>query len=155
MGNIAQMVNVLQALILTDGAKMVLTPTYHIFDMYKVHHDATLLPVELKCGRYEMRNQSVPELNISSSKTSDGKIHITIVNVNPNKSTPLNCEIRGQIISAASGSILTALALNSFNSFENANTVIPKTFNDVKVKDNNLSLIVPAKSVIVLEVKNQ
>jgi len=154
MGNIAQMINVLQALILTDGAKMILTPTYHIFDMYKVHQDATLLPTELNCGKYSIGEKNVPDLSISSSKGSDGKINITIVNVNPNKSIPLNCEIRGQKISAINGSVLTAPAINSYNTFENNNAVVVKDFKDFVLKNNRLLVNIPAKSVILLEASN-
>ncbi len=154
MANIAQMINVLQAVILTDGPKMILTPTYHIFDMYKVHQDATLLPTELKCGDFKLQDKSVPELNISSSKSSDGKIHISIVNVHPNKSVDLSCEIRGQKFSSATGTILTAPELKTFNAFDSPNNVTPKEFKEAKVKDNKINLTIPAKSVIVLEVKN-
>lgn len=154
MGNIAQMVNVLQALILTDGPKMVLTPTYHVFDMYKVHQNATLLPSTINCGEYKLNDKSVPDLNISSSKSGDGTINITVVNVNPTESFPLACEIRGQKISSASGKIITAPELNTFNNFDNKNNVVIKDFNGAKVKDGIISLNVPAKSVILLEVKN-
>jgi alpha-N-arabinofuranosidase len=100
MGNIAQMISVLQVVILTDRSKMIFRPTYHIFAMYKVHQDAILLPTDFKCAEYKLDDKSVPELNISSSKSRDGKIHISIVNLNPQSPVNLNCEIRGQIISS-------------------------------------------------------
>jgi len=152
MANIAQMVNVLQALILTDGPKIVLTPTYYVYEMFKVHQNALLLPIDLKCGSYQINDSSVPDINISSSKSNDGKIYLTIVNVNPNTSVPLNCEIRGQKISGASGRILTADTINSMNTFEKADSVNPAKFTDIKLKGNNIAINIPSKSIIVLEV---
>ncbi len=83
MANIAQMVNVLQSIILTKDDKIVLTPTYHIYDMYKVHQDATLIPVEILSPVYKLGNRSLTALSVSASKDPQGVIHISIVNIDP------------------------------------------------------------------------
>lgn len=153
MSNIAQTINVLQALIFTEDEKMVLTPTYHVFEMYKVHHDATLLPSNLKCGDYVLGDKKLPALNASASIDKDGKIHISVCNLDPNKSAKLDCELRGTSVKKASGRLLTAPAMNSHNSFEKPDVVKPTSFKDVKLSGNTLMLTLPAKSIVVLEVE--
>lgn len=150
MANIAQIVNVLQAMILTKDDKMVLTPTYHVFDMYRVHQDATFIPSELESESYSFGDKSVPALNVSVSKSDNGQLNVSIVNVHPSKNIALECEIKGMNPKAISGRILTAPALNSHNTFDNPNVVKTEKFNGAKIKGNNLGVDVPAKSVIVL-----
>lgn len=95
MTNIAQMVNVLQAMVLTEGPAMLLTPTYHIFEMFKVHQDAQALAVHVKVGDYEYDGDSIPQVSVSASKAQDGNIHISFCNVHPGESANLNLELRG------------------------------------------------------------
>jgi alpha-N-arabinofuranosidase len=95
MANIAQMVNVLQAMILTDKEKMIVTPTYHVFDMYKVHQGATLLRSELACRDYRFEQDKVSALSVSASRDVSGKIHITLCNLDPGKAASIFCEIKG------------------------------------------------------------
>ena len=85
MANIAQMINVLQAMILTDKEKMIVTPTYWVFEMYTVHQDATLLPSELQSADYEFGDKTIPAVSASASRDKDGKIHVTLCNLNPNQ----------------------------------------------------------------------
>jgi len=89
MANLAQTVNVLQALILTDKEKMLLTPTYHVFDMYKVHHDATWLPLQVNTPDYVLGDVKVPAVNASASRDKNGAVHITLVNLDPKTKSPL------------------------------------------------------------------
>ncbi|MRR24393.1 hypothetical protein EG830_15585 [bacterium] len=152
MANIAQTVNVLQSLILTDGEKMLLTPTYHVFEMYKVHHDATLLPVHLNCGNYVMGGKEVAAVSASASKDKEGVVNITVVNVDPGKETELLIDLRGGEYSRVSGRILRGPAVNAHNTFENSETVKPEPFTDPRIKKNMLTLTVPPASVIVLSV---
>lgn len=153
MANIAQTVNVLQAMILTDNEKMILTPTYHVFDLYRVNQDALFLPSELKTEDYEHSGKKIPALNISSSKARDGSININIVNVHPDKTIPLECELRGANVKHVSGRILTAKALNAHNTFGQPDNVKIADFNKVSLNDNMLRVEMPAKSVVVLTVK--
>ncbi len=153
MANIAQTVNVLQSLIFTDGEKMLLTPTYHVFEMYKVHHDATMLPLHLNCENYVMDGRELPALSASASKDKNGLVHISVVNVDPSKEVKLLIDLRGGDYSDVTGRILTAPELNTHNTFEKPDEVRPADFSKVKIKNNIVSLDMPPRSIIVLEVK--
>ena len=153
MANIAQTVNVLQSLIFTDGDKMLLTPTYHVFEMYKVHHDATMLPLHLNCENYVMEGRELPALSASASKDKNGIVHISVVNIDPAKEVKLLIDLRGGEYSDVSGRILTAPELNTHNTFEKPDEVRPAAFSNVKIKKNIVSLDMPPRSIIVLEVK--
>jgi alpha-N-arabinofuranosidase len=153
MANIAQTINVLQSLILTKDEKMVLTPTYHVFDMYKVHQDATLLPTMLDCAEYGHQKDSIPAISASASKDKDGKIHITLCNLNPNESQDMTCELRGYTPQSVSGRILTADAMTAHNTFDKPETVKPEEFKDAKIEGNGVTTVLPPKSVVVLEIQ--
>ncbi len=153
MANIAQTVNVLQAMILTDKEKMILTPTYHVFDLYKVHQDAAFLLSDLKTEDYERDGKKIPALNVSSSKAQDGSINISLVNVHPDKNIMLECEVRGIKATRVFGKILTAPKLNSHNTFDQPDKVKITDFNKASLSKNGLQIEMPAKSVVVLSVK--
>ena len=151
MTNIAQTVNVLQAVILTDGEKMLLTPTYWVYHLYKVHQDATLLPVSLTCDKYELNGKKIDAVSVSASKDDSGKIHVTLVNIDPNKAQTIEMELRGVTVKKVSGKILTSGKINDYNSFDKPNTVTVKDFKDVKPAGDKLNVILPGKSVVLLE----
>ena len=153
MANIAQTVNVLQAMILTEGEKMVLTPTYHVFDMYKVHQDATKLPVELTTPDYSYGDASMPALSVSASRKAEGVTHVTIVNAHASEPMRLACELPGMTPSAVSGRILTAEELDAHNTFDSPTVVRPASFEGATIEGGSLSVEVPPHAVIVLEVK--
>lgn len=152
MTNIAQTVNVLQAMILTEGEKMILTPTYHVFDMYKVHQDAELLAVESSFGTYEYNGEAVPQVSVSASKNAEGKVHISLCNIDPTNKAVLDIDLRG--INAAdtkvSGTILTADTMNAHNTFEQPDVVKPTEFTSVTVENNKLTINLPAMSVVTI-----
>jgi alpha-N-arabinofuranosidase len=152
MSNIAQTVNVLQAVILTDGEKMVTTPTYWVYYLYKVHHDATSLPVSLTTNKYELNGKTIDALSVSASKDTTGKIHITLVNIDPNKPQNIEAELRGITAKKVSGKILTSAKINDHNSFEKPNTVGVKDFKEVKLSGGKLTVTLPTKSVVMLEI---
>jgi len=152
MANIAQTVNVLQSLILTDGEKMLLTPTYHVFEMYKVHHDATLLPLHLNCGNYSLDGREVPSLSASASRDAKGAVNISLVNVDPSTESEVLIDLRGGEFSAVTGRVLTGTELNAHNTFDRSETVRPVAFTGARLKKNILSLKVPPASVVVLTV---
>lgn len=153
IANLAQSVNVLQALILTEEDKMILTPTYHVFDMYKVHQESILLPHYLQSEKYVEGDKALSALHVSSSKDKNGKIHLSIVNIHPNKSMSLNCVIRGiEKIDKVKGQIITAPSLNTHNTFENPEQITIQDFKDVSIKEQNISINIPAKAVITLEI---
>ncbi|HEX6893981.1 MAG TPA: alpha-L-arabinofuranosidase C-terminal domain-containing protein, partial [Bryobacteraceae bacterium] len=115
MANIAQTVNVLQAVILTNGAKMILTPTYHVFEMFKVHQGATSLPVEMTAPQYTVAQTAVPSLHASASRDSAGRLHLTIANLDPNRAADVALSITGTLPATATARILTAAAMTSVN----------------------------------------
>jgi len=153
MANIAQTVNVLQAMILTKDEKMILTPTYHVFEMYKVHHDATLLPIELQCGDYQFGNETIPAINVSASKDKSGNIHITLCNLDPKKSARLACQLQGTDAKEISGRALTADAMTAHNTFDKPEVVRPAAFDNFQLKGNILTVTLPSKSVVLLGIE--
>jgi len=153
VANLAQTVNVLQAVILTKDDKMVLTPTYQVFRMFRVHQDARLLQTDLVCEDYLMGEQAIPAISASASVDKEGKIHISLANLNPSKEIILTCPLIGDTYKSVSGEVLTATEMNAFNSFEKPETVKPVDFSGYKLKDGILSVTMPAKSVVVLELK--
>jgi alpha-N-arabinofuranosidase len=158
MANIAQTINVLQAMILTEGPKMVLTPTYHIFDMYKVHQDAMLLPLFLDGESLEEEGFKVPAISVSASKDAAGKVHISLCNVNDEKAAEAEIELRGIATSGgagfkgASGRILTAPKMDSHNDFAHPNAVEPAPYS-VKAEGGKLLAKLPPMSVVVVELQ--
>jgi len=151
MANIAQMVNVLQSMVLTDGAKMTVTPTYWVFEMYKVHQDATYLPVALVTPDYKFGGRTIPMVDATASRDAAGKTHLSLVNVDPHAAVMVSCELRGVAAKSVSGRILTAPEINSHNTFEAPGTVAPQPFTGASLAEGKLSVKLPAKSVVVLE----
>jgi alpha-N-arabinofuranosidase len=153
MANIAQLANVLQSMILTDKEKMILTPTYHIFEMFNAHQGATLLPTDLTSPDYTLGSDKIPAVSASASRDAAGKVHLSLANTDPNKAIKVSCELRGLTSKSVSGRVLTAPAINSHNTFDAPNAVEPQTFNGATLADGKLSVELPAKSVVVLELQ--
>ncbi len=153
MANIAQMVNVLQSVILTNDETIIKTPTFYVFKMYKVHQDATLLPIDLQCADYSNGTEKIPALSISASSDKNGNIHISIVNLDPEVSHKLRCEIRGRSVSQITGEIITADSMNALNDFGVPEEVTISSFSKMRLKDNIINVDLPAKSVVMIELK--
>jgi alpha-N-arabinofuranosidase len=153
MANLAQTVNVLQALVLTKGAQMVLTPTYFVFGMYKVHQDATLLPIRLVSPDYVSGNDYIPAVNASASKDSTGAIHISLVNIDPLKTITIRTTFEGSSWKNVTGKVLTSDKFNDVNTFENPDKVKVAAFSGAKKDKDELVVTLPPKSVVVLELK--
>jgi alpha-N-arabinofuranosidase len=143
---------VLQALVLTKGAQMLLTPTYYVFDLYKVHQNAKLIPIQFNSPDYVNADQKIPALNISASKDSTGAVHISLVNIDATKSISIQTSIDGNW-KLVTGRILTSDKINDYNSFDQPNKVIIKPFSGAKLTGNKLTIDLPAKSVVVVELK--
>ena len=137
----------------TQGKQMFLTPTYHVFEMYKGHQGATLLPSDLTCNVYENNGQKLPALNVSASKSKDGTVTITLCNLDPTVPAELECSLEGMTATKVSGRVLTADAMNAHNTFEKADAVKPAPFNAAELKDGTLRVTLPAKSIVTLEVR--
>ncbi|MDR0430078.1 MAG: alpha-N-arabinofuranosidase [Tannerellaceae bacterium] len=154
MANIAQIVNVLQSMILTKGNQMVLTPTYHIFEMFKVHQDATFLPIDMMCEKMLVRdNREIPLLSASASRDAKGTIHVTLANVDLQKENNLTIDLNNFTIKSVNGRILTSTSINDHNTFENPNKVEPGLFKEAKLEKGKLRVKLPAMSIVSLELK--
>jgi alpha-N-arabinofuranosidase len=150
MANIAQTVNVLQAMILTDKERMILTPTYHVFEMYKVHQNGTLIPVEVTAPEYKFGQAAIPSLHASASRDRSGRLHISIVNLDPNRSAQVSMRITGATAGSITGQVLTAPAMNTTNTFDKPDAVRPVPFTGLKIEGDRILLNLPSKSVVVL-----
>ncbi len=153
MANLAQMINVLQSVILTEGHKMILTPTYHVFKMFSVHQDATLLDIDLENTYYQYGDEKINQLSASASKNSEGKIHITICNLDPNNKAEIDCNLIEENKSKISASILTSKEMNARNTFEEPDSVKVESYEDVRLENNRIYANIPPKSVVLLKVE--
>lgn len=154
MTNIAQIVNVLQSLILTKEDKMTLTPTYHVFDMYKGHMDATNLPIELSCEKVKVRDgREVPMVSVSASINKSGKVLISLANVDLDNAKEVSIDLGDHKIGKVKGRILTSGAIGDYNTFDNPNKVNPGEFKGAKAEKGKLTVKMPSKSIVVLEIE--
>ena len=128
MANLAQMVNVLQAVILTNQQKIILTPTYHVMEMYNVHQDAVMIPVELKNIFYKEGKDSLPAISVSASRDKQGLTHISLVNIDPEKTNTVHIQWQGPQLKLENGRILQSARIQDHNSFENPDKITPRPF---------------------------
>ncbi|WP_260927715.1 alpha-N-arabinofuranosidase [Novosphingobium sp. 9] len=153
MSAIAQMVNVLQAMILTDGSKMVKTPTYWVYDMYKPWQDATVLPIKIDGPNYAAGKFTMPAVSGSTVKAKDGLIHVALSNLDPNQPNTVTIALDGVNASSVDGTILTAAAMNAHNTFEAPEAIKPAAFSAARLEGGKLVVTLPAKSVVVLTLR--
>jgi alpha-N-arabinofuranosidase len=132
---------------------MIVTPTYHVFEMYKVHQGATFIPIELKTPNYEFDNQSVPAVNASASRDAAGKLHLSLVNLDPHRSVQVSAKLTGAAPKSVAGRVLTAPEMDSHNTFEQPDAVKPMGFDGAKLDGETLNINLPSKSVVVLEIQ--
>jgi alpha-L-arabinofuranosidase len=152
MANIAQMINVLQAMILTDKEKMVRTPTYWVFKMYVPFQDSKFVPVTFNAGAYKVGDISLPKVDAIAAKDTSGKLWIAVTNVDANNAADVELSIAGANAKWASGETLTAPKVDSVNTFEAPNTVVPKKIS-AKAEGGKLTLHVEPKSVTVVSLE--
>jgi alpha-L-arabinofuranosidase len=150
--NIAQMVNVLQAMILTDKEKMVLTPTYHVFRMYVPFQDATFVPVTFEASTYTHGDVTLPRVDAIAAKDGAGVLWLAVTNIDPTRSVDISARLAGISPRAVTGETLTAAAVDSVNTFEAPATVAPKTVS-AKVQGDQLTVTLEPKSVTVLAIR--
>jgi alpha-L-arabinofuranosidase len=152
MANIAQMINVLQAMILTDKEKLVLTPTYYVFKMYVPFQDARFVPVAFDAGADTQGSLNLPRVDAIAAKTADGKLLLEITNLDAENPIDIDADLAGITTKVASAETLTGAAVDSINTFASPNTVVPKS-TAVKVKDGKLSLTVAPRSVTIVSIE--
>ena len=152
MANIAQMVNVLQAMIMTDKEKMVLTPTYYVFKMYVPFQDATFVPVTFDAGTYKLGAITLPRVDAIAARDTSGRLWLEITNLDPDQPVDIETSLTGITAKSAKGETLTAPKVDSVNTFDAPNTVVPKPA-IAKVVGGKLTLKLEPKSVTVLSVE--
>jgi alpha-N-arabinofuranosidase len=150
---LAQTVNVLQSLILTNKEKMLLTPTYYIFDMYKVHQDASYLPINLNSPDYVVNGEKIPAINVSASRDAAGRVHISLVNLDMHNNITISTALDGLQWNAVSGKILTSANITDINTFEKPEKLHLADFKGAHKDGDKLIVAIPAKSVVTLELK--
>jgi alpha-N-arabinofuranosidase len=151
MANIAQMVNVLQSLILTKGNKIVLTPTYYVFDLFKVHQNAIWIPARVQSASYILNGDTLPAVNCSASIDSAGRVHISLCNINPESQETVSCDIVKFNVNRVTGRVLTSSKMNACNTFEDPKAVLPREFSDFELNGNRINVKMPPMSIVVLE----
>jgi alpha-L-arabinofuranosidase len=154
MTNIAQTVNVLQAMILTSKEKMLRTPTYWVYEMFKVHQGGTSLPIELTAPDYTVGQKKIPMVSASATRAADQSgVHVSLVNTSPSQPVTLSVRLTGVSPKTVSGRILTATAINAHNTFDAPDTVTPAAFNGASLGSGSLTVTLPAKAVVILTLK--
>lgn len=153
MANLAQTINVLQAVILTNKEKILLTPTYHVMEMYNVHQDAKLLPLVIKTDDYSFGDEKLPSVSGSASLDSTGLVHISLTNINSKKEENVSINVEGKKYTKVTGRILTSSKLQDHNTFENPEKIKPQVFSGATLKGDLLNVKLPPFSVVVLELK--
>lgn len=152
--NLAQAINVLQSVILTKGDKMILTPTYHVMEMYNVHQDAKLLPLTIKSNEFVVNGEKLPAVSASASVDNSGVGHISIVNIDSHASQEIVLTLYGSKFKNVRGRILTSAKVTDHNTFENPQTIRPQEFKDAKLEGGILKVKLPPVSVVILELRD-
>jgi alpha-N-arabinofuranosidase len=153
MANLAQTVNVLQAVVLTKEEKMILTPTYHVMEMYNVHQGALMIPMDIKVNEYVFGTEKLPAVSASASRDKNGKVHISLVNIDPQHPQEVSASIRGLKVFGVKGRILTSSKVQDFNSFDQPNKITPTDFRGATLSGETLKVTLPPVSVVVLELE--
>jgi len=145
---------VLQSVILTNDEKMILTPTYHVLEMYNIHQDAKLLPVSIASTEtYTFNNEKLPAVSASASVDDKGVGHVSLVNIDAHKSQEIVITLKTSAYKTVSGRILKSKELSDHNTFESPEKIKPEVFSAAKFDKGVLKVNLPPFSVVVLELK--
>ncbi|MHA2180193.1 MAG: alpha-N-arabinofuranosidase [Promethearchaeota archaeon] len=157
MANIAQTVNVLQSMILTEGKKKLLTPTYHVFDMYKVHQENSLLPMRIKSEEHTHGTITIAAIHGSTSIDSDNQLYVSLCNTNPSDSIEIEIEFSDFVLEnrEIKAKILTSEEMDAHNTFDAPETIKPVEFpkKHLSIKGTTLSFKMPSKAVLIIKIK--
>jgi alpha-N-arabinofuranosidase len=153
MANLAQTVNVLQAVVLTNEEQMIVTPTYHVMEMYAVHQDALLLPIKVRSAMYTVGNKALPAVSASASRDKGGVTHVSLVNIDTGHPQDVVVDIRGVSCSSVSGRILTSEKVQDHNTFDDPHHVKPAEFKGGQLNGSKLHVQLPPCSVVVLTLR--
>ena len=150
MANLAQMVNVLQALILTNNEKILLTPTYHVFDLYQGHQGATLLPARVESPDYSSQAVKIPSISASASRGANDAVTLSVVNMDPSRESKVQVDVQGYTPRAAQGRVITATSMDAKPEFGQPDPLVPVKLSTITVRRGSVTFLAPAKSVAVL-----
>lgn len=157
MANLAQTVNVLQALLLTEGPNLVKTPTYYVFALYAVHQGNTQVAVQCETESYSVGDGSIGKIHASASRDASGAIHLSLANLHHEASAAVAVVLetgdRPTRVGSTSGQILSGPEIGSRNSFDAPATVRPGPFTAIEIRDHQLQISVPPKSVVQLKIE--
>ena len=153
MANLAQCINVLQAVILTSEEKMILTPTYHVMEMYNVHQDAQMIPLSLESATYTLGSNKLKAISASASRDKKGLIHISLVNIDSKNEQEISVDLKNLTFGSVNGKILRSSKLQNHNTFAEPELIRPESFTNTKINGHSVSLKLPPFSVVVLELK--
>ena len=154
MTNIAQIVNVLQSMILTRGEKMVLTPTYFVYEMYKPHQDALSLPLDIDTPTREVRgDRTIPLVSATASRDDQGRVHVSLANIDADHSKKVRITLDDMSVKKVSATILHSRRLTDLNTFENPDKIKLRPFKDAKYRNGAIEVDMPAHSIVTLEIE--
>jgi len=153
MANLAQIINVLQAVILTEGEKMIVTPTYHVMEMYNVHQGAVMLPVTVASNKYVLDKDMLDAVSVSASRDNSGTVHISLVNIDARNEQEVKIDLQGLSENTVTGRILRSDKLQDHNTFDDPQKIKPAAFAGASLNGNSLAVKMPPFSVVVLELK--
>jgi alpha-N-arabinofuranosidase len=153
MANLAQCINVLQSVILTNEEKMILTPTYHVMEMYNVHQNALMIPLTITCNDYTLEEKKLKTISASASKDNNGVVHISLVNIDARNEQEVNIDMGNITAKSVTGRILRSDKLQDHNTFDELDKVKPALFTGANLKGTDLVVKIPRFSVVVLTLK--
>lgn len=153
MACLAQTVNVLQSLVLTKGDQMILTPTYYVFDLYKAHQAAKLLPIQIETPYYRNGRDSVAAVNVSASKDRTGAGHISLVNIDAAEKINVRISLSNLPSQSVTGQILTSEKITDINGFNQPHKVQLRNFTGMDKQGSDLVIELPPKSIVMLELR--
>lgn len=150
MTNIAQTINVLQAMILTQGDKIALTPTYYVYKMYVPFQDAQALDLNVQSPSFTLGGKTLPYVSSSAARAKDGHVYIALANLNPTEGITLTIDLKGLKAKGVSGQVLTSKAMDAHNVPGQAEMIKPEAFKGAKLSGTSLNVALPSKSVVVV-----
>jgi alpha-N-arabinofuranosidase len=143
----------LQAVILTNDEKLILTPTYHVMEMYNVHQEAALIPIEVTSNDYTQGDKKLKAVSASASLDKNGAVHISLTNIDAHNAQDIAIDVSSLKVKTVTARILQSAKLQDHNSFDDPMKIKPAVFNGATISGSNLTLKMPPFSVIVLELK--
>ena len=147
MANLAQVVNVLQAVVLTEGERLIKTPTWQVFRMFLPHHEAELIRTSMAAPTLDEQGVSVPMISQSMS-VKDGRVFLTVSNCSLTEDCELLLDAERGVIENAQGQIINSADIHDFNDFDGSEPVKLRDYEEFEYIEGMLKLIVPAHSVV-------